>query len=62
MINLSNKAGTKDEIRKIYRIVSAEWSQNNVRVTGKNKGVTAIDFGSDASCSKNKLSVVVVCY
>lgn len=43
-------------------IANAEWSNNNVRITGISKGVTTIQFGSDSQCTKDRFVVVVICY
>ena len=45
-----------------YSVADATWGKNNVVITGKKQGVTELFFGSDESCTKNRFSVVIVCY
>ncbi len=44
--------------------ISADWVQNagDVKVTGEKVGYSTITFSSDESASKDKFSIVVICY
>lgn len=44
------------------KIIDAEWSNHNVRITGKSAGCTTLFWGSDSHCSKDRLSVAIIVY
>ena len=56
-----NKAATMYMSYSGYS-VSAEWSGDDIKITGKSSGVSIIEFSSDQAGKNNVFQITVICY